>query len=240
MSSARGPYWWHLLAHQEQSPARQALAPRGSAARPTAAAQGSQQKSLPAVRESQFPKPMRGLAHRCRCWVRRCSCHWAAKPPHPSRGTRHCKALTVPVPHGIVSKFREEDQPVSILQDFLIAIVRESESNLGCGVADPQEGALLVGAIPAEGAIGAEVPVAVVGLRASGSEKDREVGLGIKGGMRQPAFFECQSQQDSSPLRGVELECRRHFSPASGIQRSKDITHVLGAKTEGERGISCQ
>ena len=146
----------------------------------------------------------------------------------------------MPVPHGIVSKLREEDQPVSILQDFRIVIVRESESNLGCGVADPQEGALLVGAIPAEGAIGAGgavAPVAVVGLRASGSGKDREVGLGIKGGMRQPAFFECQSQQDSSPLRGVELECQRHFSPASGIQRSKDITHVLGAKTAGERGI---
>ena len=29
---------------------------------------------------------------------------------------------------------------MSILQDFLIAIVWESESNLGCGVADLQEG----------------------------------------------------------------------------------------------------
>ena len=144
------------------------------------------------------------------------------------------------VSHGIVSKFREENQPVSILQDFLIAIVQKSESKLGCGVADPQKGFLLVGAIPAEGAIGAGAvvaPVAVVGLGASGSEKDREVGLGIKGEMRQPAFFECQSQQDSSSLRGVELECQRHFSPASGIQRSKDITYVLGAKTEGKQGI---
>ena len=103
----------------------------------------------------------------------------------------------MPVPHGIVSKFRLEDQPISILQDFLIAIVRKSESNLGCGVADPQESFLLVGAIPAEGAIraGAAVaPVAVVGLRASGAGKDRKVGLGIKGEMRQSAFFECQSQ----------------------------------------------
>ena len=103
----------------------------------------------------------------------------------------------MPVPHGIVSEFWEEDQPISILQDFLIAIMRESESNLGCGVADPQEGSLLVGAIPAEGAIraGAAVaPVAVIGLGAGGSGKDREVGLGIKGGVRQLASLECQSQ----------------------------------------------
>ena len=51
-------------------------------------------------------------------------------------GTRHREALSVSVPHGIKRKFREEDQPVSILQDFLIASVRESESNLGCCVAD--------------------------------------------------------------------------------------------------------
>ena len=51
-------------------------------------------------------------------------------------------------------------QPVSILQSFLIAIVRKSESNLGCGMADAQESALLVGAVPDEGAIRAEAAVA--------------------------------------------------------------------------------
>ena len=51
---------------------------------------------------------------------------------------------------------------VSILQDFLIAIAQESESNLGCGVADPQEGILLVGSVPAERAIRAEAAVALL------------------------------------------------------------------------------
>ena len=40
-------------------------------------------------------------------------------------GTQHREALSVWVPHGIKRKFREEDQPVSILQDFLIASMRE-------------------------------------------------------------------------------------------------------------------
>ena len=98
------------------------------------------------------------------------------------------------VSHGIVSEFWLEDQPISILQDFLIAIMRESESNLGCGVADSQEGSLLVGAIPAEGAIrvgAALAPVAVIDLGAGGSGKDWKVGLGIKGEMRQFASLEC-------------------------------------------------
>ena len=200
MSSARGPYWWHLLAHQEQNPARQTLVTRSSAARPTAAAQSCQQKSLPALRESQFPKSIRGwrigIALRCGGVA-----HWAAKLPHSWSGTWHCKALTVSVPHSIVSKFREEDQPVSILQGLPHCHSAGVESNLGCGVADPQEGVLLVGAISAEGAIGARAavaPAAVVSLRASGSEKDRKVELGIKEETRQPAFFECQSQQNSS------------------------------------------
>ena len=77
-------------------------------------------------------------------------------------------------------------------------------------------------AIPAEGAIraGAAVaPVAVIGLGAGGSGKDREVGLRIKGGVRQLASLECQLQEDSSPFRGLDLECQRYFSPASGIWR---------------------
>ena len=104
--------------------------------------------------------------------------------------------------------------------------MRESESNLGCGVADPQEGSLLVGAIP-EGVIragGAVAPVAVIGLGAGGSGKDRKVGLRIKG-MRQLASLECQSQEDRFPFRSLDLECQRHFCPA--IQRSKSSNHVL-------------
>ena len=161
MISAHGPYWWHQLAYQEQSPVRRAFATWGSAARPPAAAQGSQQKSPPALHERLVRVPVRGLAHRCRPWVRRCSCHWAAKPLHPWGWHAALQSSHRAVPHGIVSKFRWEDQPISILQDFLTAIVRESESNLGCGVADPQEGSL-VGAIPVKGAIRAEAAVAPV------------------------------------------------------------------------------
>ena len=130
-------------------------------------------------------------------------------------GTWHCEA---------------EDQPVSILQDFLIAIARESESNLGRGVADPQEGTLLVGAVPAEGAIcaGAAVaPVAMIGLGTGGSGKDREVGQRVKGGVRQLASLECQPQENRSPFRSLELECQWHFSPASGIKGPKSSNKVL-------------
>ena len=71
--------------------------------------------------------------------------------------------------------------------------MRESESNLGCGVADPQEGSL-VGATPAESAICAEAAAGLVADSPRGSEKDRKVGLGIKGEMWQLASLECQSQ----------------------------------------------
>ena len=132
------------------------------------AAQSYQQKSLPA---------------HCK----------ASAPLEVARGTMKFS----PCPsHNILSEFWLEDQPISILQDFLIAIMRESKTNLGCGVADSQEGSLLVGAIPAEGAIraGAAALVAVIGLGAGGSEKDRKGGLGIKEEMRQLAPLECQSQ----------------------------------------------
>ena len=68
--------------HQEQSPARRALAPRGPAASHAAAARGIPQKRLPACCEHPSLKPKDGLACQCPYQVRRCSCHWAAKPPH--------------------------------------------------------------------------------------------------------------------------------------------------------------
>ena len=64
------------------------------------------------------------------------------------------------VPHGIKRKLREGDQPVAILQDFLTASMRESEPNLGCCVADPEEGTILIGAVPGKSAICAGAAVA--------------------------------------------------------------------------------
>ena len=118
--------------------------------------------------------------------------------------------------------------------------MRESESNLGCGVADPQESTLLVGAVPAEGAIraGAAVaPVAMIGLGTGGSGKDREVGQGVKGGVQQLASLECQPQENRSSFRSLELEGQWHFSPASGIEGPKNSSKVLRTKTEQKRGI---
>ena len=69
--------------------------------------------------------------------------------------------------------------------------MRESESNLGCSVANPQESFLLVGA-PVESAIYAEAAagsIAVVGLRTSNAEKDEKVRLGIKGGCSSLRFL---------------------------------------------------
>ena len=155
-------------------------------------------------------------------------------------GTRHREALSVSVPHGIIRKFREEDQPVSILQDFLIASVRESESNLGCCVADPEEGAILIGAVPTKSAIcaGAAVaPKAMIGLGTGDPGIDWEFRHGVKGGMRQLTSLECQPQENRSSLRILDLECKWHLSPAGSFKGSQSSKKVLWAKTAGERGI---
>ena len=154
-----------------------------------------------------------------------------------SGGTRHREALSVSVPHGIIRKFREEDQPVSILQDFLIASVRESESNLGCCVADPE---ILIGAVPTKSAIcaGAAVaPKAMIGLGTGDPGIDWEFRHGVKGGMRQLASLERQPQENRSSLRILDLECKWHLSPAGSFKGSQSSKKVLWAKTEGERGI---
>ena len=117
-----------------------------------------------------------------------------------------------------------------ILQDFLIASMRESESNLGCCIADPQEGAILVGAVPAEGAIraGAAVaPVAMIGLGTGGPRKDREFGQRVKGGMRQLASLERQPQENRSPFWVLGLECQWHLSPAGGVEGSESSKKIL-------------
>ena len=71
------------------------------------------------------------------------------------------------VSHDIKRKLRKENQPAPILQDFLIASMPESEPNLGCCVADSEEGTILIGAVPGKSAICAEVavaPKAMIGL----------------------------------------------------------------------------
>ena len=82
-------------------------------------------------------------------------------------------------------------------------------------MADPQEGAILVGAVPAKGAIraGAAVaPVAVIGLGTGGSGKDREFGQRVKGGMRQLASLECQPQENRG-MACEEHECQAPADP---------------------------
>ena len=139
----------------------------------------------------------RGRAASHAAAARRTSQKPSAKPLHP---WQHCKALTVSVPHDIVSWFRQKE-PISILQDFLNASARESESNLECSVADLQEGPKLVGVVPAEGAIRAEAAaVAMIDLGTGGPEKDRKFGQRVKGGMRQLASLERQPQENRSPF----------------------------------------
>ena len=116
-------------------------------------------------------------------------------------GRQHCEAFFVSVPHGIIRKFREKNQPVSILQDFLIASVRESESDLGCCVADSKEDAILICAVPTKNAICAEAavaPKAMIGLGTGDLKIDWEFRHGVKGGMRQLASLECQPQENRS------------------------------------------
>ena len=130
-------------------------------------------------------------------------------------GTRHREALSVSVPHGIKRKFREEDQPVSILQDFLIASMR-SESNLGCCVADPEEG-------PTKSAIcaGAAVaPKAMIGLWAGDPGIDWKFRHGVKEEMRQLASLECQSQKNRSSFRILDVSCH-WVSPARSCKFSE-------------------
>ena len=107
----------------------------------------------------------------------------ARSTPHPlGRGTAK---LSVSVPHGIKRKLREEDQLVPILQDFLIASMRESESNLGCSVGDPKEGTILIGAVPTKSAICAGAAVAtkaIIGLWTCDSKIDWKFRHGSKEG----------------------------------------------------------
>ena len=108
--------------------------------------------------------------------------------------------------------------------------MRESDSNLGCGIADPEEGALLIGAVPAESAIraGAAVaPKAMIGLGTGDPGKDWEFGQGVKGGMRQLASLECQPQENRAPLWILDLECKWHLSPAGSFKGSQSSKEVL-------------
>ena len=145
MNSAVGQSWWQLLVQRKLCPARQMLATRGQAANHSAATQRAPQEPVRGLAGSEGPSLWLEGGPGCQCphpgaqgcrQVRRCSCQWAALPPHPLKCARHREALSVSVPHGIKRKLREEDQPVPILQDFLIASMRESEPNLGCCVAD--------------------------------------------------------------------------------------------------------
>ena len=100
-----GQSWRQLLVQQKLCPARQMLATQGQAASYAAATQRTPQEpaEVLACREGPSLWLEDGLGCQCPHQVRRCSCQWAALPPHSLGGTRHREALTVPVPHGIVS-----------------------------------------------------------------------------------------------------------------------------------------
>ena len=69
------------------------------------------------------------------------------------------------------------------------------------------------GAVPTKSAIcaGAAVaPKAMIGLGTGDPGIDWEFRHGVKGGMRQLASLECQSQENCSSLRILDLECASH------------------------------
>ena len=157
--------------------------------------------------ESQFLKPMRELAHRCCPWVQRQLPlgSEASAPLGVARGT--AKALTVPVPHGIVSLERRINlYPSAGLLHCHSAGVKD-ESWVRCG---RSAGRLLVGwchtSRGCDWCGSRSAPVAVVGLRAS---KIGRSDLGSK--------ERCGNLHFLSVSRSTVLSCGRHF--ASGIQR---------------------
>ena len=77
----------------------------------------------------------------------------------------------------------------------------------------------------------------MIGLGTGDPEIDWEFRHGVKGGMRQLASLECQSQENRSSLRILDLECKWHLSPAGSFKGSQGSKEVLRAKTEEERGI---
>ena len=104
----------------------------------------------------------------------------------------------------------------------------------------PEEGTILIGAVPTKSAIcaGAAVaPKAMIGLWTGDPGIDWKFRHGVKGGMRQLVSLECQSQENRSSFQILDLERKWHLSPAGGFKGSQSSKKVLWAKSEGERGI---